>query len=183
MSEKVFFSYDEIHQLVADSSHQIQKLDLDCMIAIGGGGFIPGRMLRSYTKLPLYSVSMKLYGEDDEIHQEEPVVFQWIDEHAEKEVRGKNILIVDEVDDTRLTLDHCVRRIREFEPKSITVYVIHSKDKEKRGTLGEDVKLVVGQYIKDVWINYPWESKDIQNHTIIAREQSETGVKEKYVLN
>ncbi len=170
MLKKANFTYDEIHKIIEESAANIKSLNLDCMVAIGGGGFIPGRMLRSYLKLPLYSVTMKLYGESDEINGTEPVIFQWIDKYAENSIRGKNILIVDEIDDSRLTLDYCVRKIRELEPKSITIYVIHSKEKEKLGKLDNDVKLFAGQMIKDVWINYPWESINILEHIAMASE-------------
>ena len=110
MSAKmIFYTYPEIHTLVKNSVHLLEGLNLDCMVAIGGGGFIPGRMIRTYTKLPLYSVSMKLYNDSD-VHGSEPVIFQWLDSHAKDDIRGKNILIVDEIDDTRITLEHCVRK-------------------------------------------------------------------------
>jgi hypoxanthine phosphoribosyltransferase len=36
---------------------------------------------------------------------ESPEVLQWLDERNMQEVKGKRVLIVDEVDDTRLTLE------------------------------------------------------------------------------
>jgi hypoxanthine phosphoribosyltransferase len=99
---------------------------------------------------------------------------------------GKNILIVDEVDDTRTTLEYAVRELekdvieaqkksgREGEKTTFSIFVLHNKDKQKKGVLPEDV--VQGRYdaartVGDVWICYPWEATDIDEHDRLSREQ------------
>jgi hypoxanthine phosphoribosyltransferase len=101
---------------------------------------------------------------------------------------GKNILIVDEVDDTRTTLEYAVRELekdvieaqkksgREGEKTTFSIFVLHNKDKQKKGFLPEDV--VQGRYaaartVGDVWICYPWEATDIDEHDRLSREQGE----------
>lgn len=87
---------------------------------------------------------------------------------------GKNVLIVDEVDDTRTTLEYAVRELqkdveiaaknlgRSAEETKFSIFVLHNKDKEKKGTLPKDVlegnRYIAAVTLPDVWINYPWEA-------------------------
>jgi hypoxanthine phosphoribosyltransferase len=103
---------------------------------------------------------------------------------------GKNILIVDEVDDTRTTLEYAVRELekdvieaqkksgREGEKTTFSIFVLHNKDKKKKGTLGEDVlsRYDAARTTGDVWICYPWEATDIDEHDRLAAEQEERNV-------
>lgn len=86
---------------------------------------------------------------------------------------GKNVLIVDEVDDTRTTLEYAVRELekdveaavkklgREGEKTNFSIFVLHNKDKAKKGALPQEI--LKGRYsaartVGDVWICYPWEA-------------------------
>jgi hypoxanthine phosphoribosyltransferase len=86
---------------------------------------------------------------------------------------GKNVLIVDEVDDTRTTLEYAVRELekdveaavqklgRQGEKTNFSIFVLHNKDKTKKGNLPQEI--LKGRYsaartVGDVWINYPWEA-------------------------
>ena len=96
------------------------------IIAIGGGGFIPARMLRSFLKEPgqpnvrIMAIILSLYEEiESENGIEKPgtqvVRTQWIDYHQSKiDLVGKNVLIIDEVDDTRTTLHYAVSELKKM---------------------------------------------------------------------
>jgi len=87
---------------------------------------------------------------------------------------GKNVLIVDEVDDTRTTLEYAVRELekdveaavkklgREGEKKTnFSIFVLHNKDKAKKGALPQEIlhgRYIAARTVGDVWINYPWEA-------------------------
>lgn len=86
---------------------------------------------------------------------------------------GKNVLIVDEVDDTRTTLEYAVRELekdvaeatkkagRESEKTQFSIFVLHNKDKPKKGTLPEELtasRYIAAETVGDVWICYPWEA-------------------------
>jgi len=96
---------------------------------------------------------------------------------------GKNILIVDEVDDTRTTLEYAVRelekdvenarqRLGRPEKTTFSVFVLHNKDKVKKGHLPpemlDDNRYLAAVTVPDVWINYPWEATDIDEHDRMA---------------
>lgn len=104
------------------------------MIAIGGGGYVPARMLRSFLKrsgspnIPIQAIGLSLYEElpsttsetstPGKIEQLGTKVTrtQWLDLSSLGEMSnliGKRILIVDEVDDTRTTLEYAVKELEK----------------------------------------------------------------------
>ncbi|ODV78959.1 PRTase-like protein [Suhomyces tanzawaensis NRRL Y-17324] len=201
MSEEVsktYISYNNVHQLCQESADKIKAFKPDLIIAIGGGGFIPARMLRSFLKEPghpnvrIMAIILSLYEDIGEDGIEElgtqVVRTQWIDYQQSKiDLVGKNVLIIDEVDDTRTTLHYAVSelkkdveeqaRAKNADPNDTKfgVFVLHDKAKPKRADLPDEI-MKTGNYfaartVPDVWIAYPWESVDIVYHTKMAIEQ------------
>ncbi|KAH3671634.1 hypothetical protein OGAPHI_000339 [Ogataea philodendri] len=203
MVEKLYISYNNVHKLCKAGAEKFLK-DVgkpDVIIAIGGGGFIPARIIRTFLRssgeknIPIQAIGLSLYedlgtGNGDKIGKE-VIRTQWLDfgalsQHFDSLI-GKNILIVDEVDDTRTTLHYAVSELykdvqeiaeklgRTNEKTKFSIFVLHNKLKEKRAEIDEH-KMGGGEYIsgKDVpdqWIAYPWESDDIDDHTKHAVEQ------------
>jgi hypoxanthine phosphoribosyltransferase len=96
------------------------------MIAIGGGGYVPARILRSFLKqpgspnIPIQAIGLSLYESLPTDVVEAPGTkvtrTQWLDLTALGEMEGlvgKRVLIVDEVDDTRTTLEYAVRELEK----------------------------------------------------------------------
>lgn len=105
------------------------------MIAIGGGGYVPARILRSFLKqpgspnIPIQAIGLSLYETLPSTHPsasstpgevEQPGTrvtrTQWLDLTSLGEMKnlvGKRILIVDEVDDTRTTLEYAVKELEK----------------------------------------------------------------------
>jgi hypoxanthine phosphoribosyltransferase len=163
--DKYFFSYEDIHETVRDLAKRIEAsgFSTDIIVAIGSGGFIPARILRTYIKRPILAVGVAYYDADDK-PTEEPRTLQWIEE-AERKLAGKRILLVDEVDDSRATLEYCIRELLRHKPAEIAVAVLHDKKKEKRGKLPVEVKqYFAGRTLEDRWIIYPWDAEDIAAH-------------------
>lgn len=147
------------------------------IIGILGGGSFPSRLLRSYTRkpspdnplkqrnLPYQAIGLSLYeelaGTSVEAIGKEVVRTQWLDDKAFKKDRkannnallGKNIIIVDEVDDSRMTLQYAyqelVKDVRngleslseeergKLPPTRFGIFVVHNKVKAegKKGHL------------------------------------------------
>lgn len=192
-----------------------EKFRPNLIIAIGGGGYVPARILRyacvnllqgktmahelshndrSFLKksgspnIPIQAIGLSLYEQlpsdlGNAVEQPGTKVTrtQWLDLSSlqMKSLIGKNILIVDEVDDTRTTLEYAVRELqkdveiaaKDSDPDAKTnfyIFVLHNKDKPKRGRLPDDF-MDEGRYLaamstEDVWICYPWEAKNISKH-------------------
>ena len=107
--------------------------------------------------IPIQAIGLSLY---EELGGDTPVEAlgtkvtrtQWIDTSSleSRSLIGKNILIVDEVDDTRTTLEYAVKELhkdvtkaaaeqgRQNEETKFSIFVLHNKDKEKKGHLPEE---------------------------------------------
>ncbi|EOD49902.1 putative xanthine phosphoribosyltransferase 1 protein [Neofusicoccum parvum] len=199
MVQKIYVTYNEVHKLCQKSAEKIlNEFKPNLMIAIGGGGYVPARILRSFLKkpgspnIPIQAIGLSLYESlgTDEVEAPGTKVTrtQWLDLSSLEMANliGKNVLIVDEVDDTRTTLEYAVRELekdvetatqklgRTGEKTTFSIFVLHNKDKKKKGTLPKDLmdegKYLAAQTVGDEWINYPWEAMDIDEHDRLATE-------------
>ncbi len=169
--DKYYFTYADIHETVRKLAERLQAsgFEPDVMVAIGTGGFIPARILRTYIKKPILTVGLAYYDMDNR-PMEIPQKVQWIDEVQQK-LPGKRILLVDEVDDSRATLEYCLRELLASRPLEVAVMVLHNKRKPKRGSLPPEVRRYwAGEELEDRWVYYPWDALDIAAHEALARQ-------------
>ncbi|EGR48919.1 hypothetical protein MKX07_006971 [Trichoderma sp. CBMAI-0711] len=201
MVEKLYVTYNDVHKLCQQAATKIlDEFKPQLIIAIGGGGYVPARILRSFLKqpgspnIPIQAIGLSLYeslGGDSQVEEIGTKVTrtQWLDLSALGEMAnlvGKRVLIVDEVDDTRTTLEYAVKelekdvelarqRLGPDAPKAeFSIFVLHNKDKPKKGQLPED--MIKNRYLAavtcgDEWINYPWEAIDIDEHDRLAAQK------------
>ena len=172
MADKLHLSYNTIHNTVRKLAHEIVEsgYDPDVMVAIGTGGFVPARILKTFLERPILTVGIKYY-DDNNLPMDAPRKIQWIDE-VEKKLRGKKVLLIDEVDDSRTTLEYCLRELLRHEPREIAIAVLHNKRKEKRGVIPKEVsRYYAGEEHDDRWIVYPWDADDIEAHDEAAAEK------------
>lgn len=173
--EKKYISYNHVHKLCQEAAGIIKtKFRPDLMIAIGGGGFIPARILRTFLKepgqknIPIQAIGLSLYedlGVEDEYAESlgtQVIRTQWLDfgTMAQRSVEfiGKTVLIVDEVDDTRTTLHYALSELekdvaaqaqklgRQDEKTTFLIFVLHNKDKQKKAQLPNEM-VEEGRYI------------------------------------
>ncbi len=169
--DKLHFTYEDIHRTAKDIAERVKASGFDphMIVAIGSGGFIPARILRTFLSKPILAVGISYYDDEDR-PTDLPRKVQWIEE-AERKLAGKRILLVDEVDDSRTTLEYCIRELMRHEPSEIAVAVLHDKDKEKRGVIPDEVsRYFAGLRIEDRWVCYPWDADDIDAHDEAARK-------------
>lgn len=166
----VHYDYNQIHNIVCGMAPAVRSFDPTLILAIGGGGFIPARMLRPHLKdVPILAVTIEAYNDETNTlkNETEAVIHQWFDTsygHGAK-VKGGRILIVDEIDDTRLTLNTCIKKLREANPEAIAVAVLHNKQKLKKNDIPEDVLYIAGETIPDKWLYYPWDETKVVSST------------------
>ncbi|MCK5155249.1 MAG: phosphoribosyltransferase [Spirochaetales bacterium] len=167
MDNKLYVTYNEIHKAVKKLAMKIENSDFDpdVIVAIGSGGFIPARILKTFINRPIFAVGISYYGMDNK-PTGFPRKIQWIDE-VEKKLTGKKVLLIDEVDDTRATLSYCVRELLNHKPQEIAVLVIHNKKKQKTGEFPPEIKRYYPAVeVDDRWIKYPWDAEDIDEHDV-----------------
>ncbi|KAG8465605.1 hypothetical protein KFE25_002912 [Diacronema lutheri] len=173
---KTYFSYAQVHEAVSSAAPAIQAFKPDVMVAIGGGGFIPARMLRTELKVPILAVSLELYDDATKTANVQVIKKQWFDETSGvgKLVCGRRVLVVDEVDDTRATLQYCIEELMKSNaPAEVATFCVFNKLKPKKGVLPAGVKMFVGADIPDKWSCFPWDAaaygRDIRAHEKVAR--------------
>jgi hypoxanthine phosphoribosyltransferase len=165
MDNKFYVGYSSIHKLVKSLAHRLMEsgFDPDVIVAIGSGGFIPARIMKTFINRPILAVGISYYNLDQK-HMTHPQKIQWIDQ-TEKQLEGKRVLLIDEVDDTRATLSYCVHELLSNKPKEIAVLVLHNKKKEKDAEFPPQItRYFAGLEIEDLWIKYPWDADDIDAH-------------------
>lgn len=160
----------QIHKTVESLAKRIKKkkLEFDMIVAIGTGGFIPARIMKTYLKLPILTVGIRYY-DDDNKPIATPKKIQWIDE-VEQKIENKKVLLVDEIDDSRSTLVYCLTELMRHKPSKIAVAVLHNKLKEKRAEFPKGIQYFRGEDLEDHWVIYPWDAEDIEEHTMHTRE-------------
>lgn len=167
MASKLYFSFRGIENIIRDCAERISdsEADPEVIIAISGGGLVPARFFRNYLNIPIFTVCIKFYDDEKDIRVgDEPEIWQWLDTNALERVRGKRILIVDELCDSGSTLKCCVKEAyRTCEPKNISIAVLHHKSvipQEEIENIPEVDHYFIGQSTGDAWIVYPWEHRE-----------------------
>jgi len=170
MNGKIYFSYSMIHRTIKKLSEEIREsgFNPELMVAIGTGGFIPARIMKTFLDIPILTVGIRYYDKENKL-QSVPEKIQWIDE-VEAKLKGKRVLLVDEVDDTRSTLEYCLRELLKQGPQEIAVAVLHKKEKPKTGIIPPEIKrYFCGEILPDAWCCYPWDALDIDKHEMLSR--------------
>ncbi|ODQ45620.1 hypothetical protein PICMEDRAFT_73136 [Pichia membranifaciens NRRL Y-2026] len=200
--DKLYISYNCVHKLCQKAATEILSTigKPDVIVAIGGGGFIPSRIIRTFLRqtgeknIPIQAIGLSLYedlGMGADAIGKEVIRTQWLDfgalaQHFDSLI-GKNILIVDEVDDTRTTLHYALTELyqdiqenaeklgKDMGNTKFSIFVVNNKLKPKRAELNKDLMnggiYLSGEDVEDRWIAYPWESSDIDTHTELAIKQ------------
>ncbi|KAJ9117820.1 hypothetical protein QFC20_000100 [Naganishia adeliensis] len=121
--------------------------------AIGGGGFIPARIIRSFLKvgdskrnIPIQAIGLSLYealpDTTEEVIGTEVIRTQWLDfstlgsKISHGGLLGKRILVVDEIDDSRKTLSYALKELI----KDVTQQLELVQDPTERARLAESTK-------------------------------------------
>ncbi|CAA7267395.1 unnamed protein product [Cyclocybe aegerita] len=192
-------SYNDIHNLIRKSTPTIAaQFNPDLLIAIGGGGFFPARVMRTFLReqttkkaLQIQAIGLSLYepveGTSEETLGSEVIRTQWLGPESGKLLLGKRNLIVDEVDDTRKTLHYALSELKkdveaellsypEAERDALrsatqfAVFVVHNKLKPKLAELPSGILYFAGEEVGDLWLDYPWEATDIEAHDLLASQ-------------
>lgn len=158
------FTYNDIHNTIQKTATELTKAGYqpDYLLAIGGGGLIPARIMRTYINRPILIVSLSRYSDETgTAPAEQPIKLQWLE--TDIDLTGKKVLVIDEVDDERTTLEFTLQHLFESQPwAEFSAFVVHNKKKEKKGRLPEALKhFFVGEEIEDYWINYAWDAENI----------------------
>lgn len=177
--------FNQVHKLCQEAAERLlSEFQPQLMIAIGGGGYVPARILRSFLKkpgspnIPIQAIGLSLYealpdtmqpGTPGEVETAGTRVTrtQWLDLSSlggMENLVGKRILIVDEVDDTRTTLEYAVKELQKDvqaasermgykgEPTQFSIFVLH--------VCITFISVVLGQMYRFFTRRIIWENTD-----------------------
>lgn len=153
-SEKfLYVTWEEIEEASSELAKKIIESGFkpDVIVGILRGGIIPARLLADELGVEEMGVmEVKLYKgvgiRRDKPYLKQPLI---------ADVFGKNVLVVDDISDTGLTLQLALNAITLYGPKSVRSATLFIKPW---------TKLVPDYYSKttDKWVVFPWEKREVK---------------------
>lgn len=141
--------FTEAYDMAYKISHKITEssINFDVVAGIARGGFPPARLVCDFLNVEeLTAVQIRHYTggakEKEEVRVSDPVNI---------DLEGKNVLIVDDVNDSGETLKAAVNHIKKLKSGEVKTAVLHEK---KNTSMKADF---VGDYLDDwKWLIYRW---------------------------
>ncbi len=151
MGELTFIlpTLNQIYNYLIDIATEIKNRDLkiDTIVGISRGGLIPARFLSDLLLIPDIKIVAAGFYSGPNVRMEKPIIYTSI---PEEELKGKNILLVDDVADTGETLEAVRLHLLEKGAKNVYTAVIYVKPWNK-------AKIDFYSQKTDAWIIFPWE--------------------------
>jgi uncharacterized protein len=148
--ERDIVSWDDLDRLVGVLADRLAGQRFDVMLAITRGGMVPAGMLAYRLRLRDILVAAVEYYDDTGQHGPSPTFFQF---PADLLLRGKRVLIVDEVWDSGTTIHAVTERVRQAGGQPFTA-VLHYKPEHSIVPDRPDVHAVE----TDQWVVYPFKA-------------------------
>ena len=141
-------SMPEVYNLCFELALKIKAANdfPEVIVAIGRGGFVPARFICDFLNISaLTSIKVHHYSH---FHRHKTVTIPF---PLSGVVKDQKVLVVDDINDTGLSLAAAVRHIMSYGPSEIKTAVLHEKD-------NDNFKVdYCAKYIKKWrWIFYPW---------------------------
>ena len=135
---------------VAKDLTKLLKNKPDCVMGILNGGAVPALIVANYFDVPLYWIQAKSYE-----GKERKEVKLGYREYLEG-MRGKHIIVVDELIDSGATMKAVLEWLKGFSPKTVSVAVMalkvkHENDRPEFACFSMVIEP------KEIWIKFPWE--------------------------
>lgn len=156
-------SWREVEEGCAYIAEKIlrDRVKIDAIIGVLRGGWIPARLLSDYLGVhDMGALEIKFYRGVGET-AEKPVVTQPLI----IDVRGKNILVVDDVSDTGKTLNVAVNFLSLYGPKKILTATLYFKPWSM-------YRPDYYAYETDAWIIFPWDKAETVEELIVKKGMS-----------
>ena len=156
MTNKVYYSWQDIEDMTADIIQQIvvdkNNFKPDYVVGLTRGGLITATMLSHYFQVPMHTLEIKLRD-----HATAPESNKWM---ARDALNGKNILIVDDINDTGETLSW-IKQDWEKSGKvnwesNVRFAVLIENEPSQFGRVNY-VSKSINKNENPQWIVYPWE--------------------------
>jgi uncharacterized protein len=148
--ERDIVTWDDLDALVSILAGRLAEQRFDVMLAITRGGMVPAGMLAYRLRLRDILVAAVEYYDDAGQPGPRPTFFQF---PADALLRGKRVLIVDEVWDSGTTIHAVTERVKQAGGAPVTA-VLHYKPEHSVVPARPDVHAVE----TDQWVVYPFKA-------------------------
>jgi len=148
-------SWDEFHEMCKSLVEEISKNDFDIIVGITRAGMYPATLVAEMLRKEIYPIRITR-RENDQIKHKKPV---WITDMPDG-VKGKNILIVDEIVDSGETLSLVKERARAKSAKGVktAALITHSWANPKPDYFVlESDKLIIFPWDRLVLVDGKWK--------------------------
>ncbi|AEC51548.1 purine phosphoribosyltransferase related protein [Pyrococcus sp. NA2] len=144
--DKVYLTWWQVDRAIFALAEKLREYKPDVIVGVARGGLIPAvRLSHILNDIPLKVIDVKFYKGIDE-RAEKPVIT--IPIHGD--LKGKKVVIVDDVSDTGKTLEVVIEEVKKLGAKEIKVACLAMKPW---------TSVVPDYYVfrTDKWIVFPWE--------------------------
>ncbi|MCE4628218.1 MAG: hypothetical protein F7C34_03610 [Desulfurococcales archaeon] len=150
--EIMHVSWEEIERIIEDIASKIRSsYNPEVIVAIIRGGLVPARLLSDHLGVDdILTLEIKLY-EGIGVRGRRPYLRQPLT----GEIRGKRVLLVDDISDTGLTLQLAQEIVSFYLPEEVKTAALYIKPW---------TSFVTDYYggVTDKWVVFPWEKKEFQ---------------------
>ena len=144
--QEVYRKSHELAQLIMKSS-----IGFDFVIAIARGGVLPARLICDFLNIHrLTSIQVKHYQKGAKEMEEAEII-----DPVRVDIKGNNVLLIDDVNDSGETLKAALDHVESREPELVKTAVLHEKSHTILETdfTGERLK-------KWKWLIYQWAATE-----------------------
>ncbi|MCX6825758.1 MAG: phosphoribosyltransferase family protein [candidate division Zixibacteria bacterium] len=148
-------TWNEFHEICKNLAEQISKTNFDIIVGIARAGLYPATLVAGMLRKEIYPLRVTR-RENGHIKYEKPI---WIVDASAK-VRGKDIIIIDEIADSGETLSIVMERIRAKFAHSVktAALITHSWANPKPDYFAlESDELIIFPWDKSVLVNGEWK--------------------------
>lgn len=155
-----YFSWKKISTIVKNMSDNIKKdYDPEIIISVVRGGMIPSVILSHTLNVRKIENIKSIETISDEINaiKQEPM----IDEKVNlSEIRGKKVLIVDDILGSGATIRKIREEVKRWKPKELktAICIVNEENWEKsnKSNYNDEIEYI-GKIVRG-WVVFPWES-------------------------
>jgi hypoxanthine phosphoribosyltransferase len=161
--KKVLVTWHQVENMCQDIIRKIQKNNWqpDYVVGLTRGGLVPANLISQYLDCPMETLKVSLRDDNSQ-----PESNLWM---AEDAYEGKNILIVDDINDTGSTLNWIKKDWEEFHPSkpepwagiwgnTVRVATLYDNEASYSALDINYSSVIINKMDKNVWIEFPWEN-------------------------
>jgi hypoxanthine phosphoribosyltransferase len=162
-------SWEEIEKACKRISDEIGARDLAgyMLVGVSRGGLVPLRLISDYVSAQVVSTVGVRFYEDIGRTSDAPEVFFPV----QGDVKGKNILLIDDISDTGKSLVAAIDHLRGKGAKEIVVATICKK---QHTVLDPDIFEIE----TSAWVIFPWEVQETIRKIVETAEDRYSAIKE-----